>query len=93
MMLNLRKKMEEKRKRIIQQIENKKNQAIKDLTLAHEKKYTHIKNYYQEITNTNMEIIKSLKNDLQQKKADDAMKLKQLMDQEAKNKLVLEPMK
>ena len=52
-----------------------------------------IKNYYQEITNTNMEIIKSLKNDLQQKKADDAMKLKQLMDQEAKNRLVLEPMK
>jgi len=38
--------MEEKRKRIIQQIENKKNQAIKDLTAAHEKKYTNIKNYY-----------------------------------------------
>ena len=46
MMLNLWKKMEEKRKRIISQIENKKNQAIKDLTLQHEKKYTNIKNYY-----------------------------------------------
>lgn len=40
-----------------------------------------------------MEIIKSLKNDLQQKKVDDAMKLKQLMDQEAKNRVVLEAMK
>lgn len=85
--------MEEKRKRIISQIENKKNQAIKDLTLQHEKKYTNIKNYYQEITNTNMEIIKSLKNDLQQKKADDNMKQKQLLDQEAKSLMVIEPMK
>ena len=40
-----------------------------------------------------MEIIKSLKNDLQQKKADDNMKQKQLLDQEAKSLMVIEPMK
>lgn len=38
--------MERKRKAMIQQIENKKNQAIKELTQKHAKKYSDIKNYY-----------------------------------------------
>lgn len=50
----------------------RKNKAIKDLTDNHEKKYANIKNYYQEITNTNLEIIKTLKSELQERKVDDA---------------------
>jgi hypothetical protein len=57
-MLLLREEMERKRKAMIQQIENKKNLAIKELTSKHAKKYSDIKNYYQEITNTNLDIIK-----------------------------------
>lgn len=57
-MLLLREEMERKRKNMILQIETKKNQAIKDLTGKHAKKYADIKNYYQEITNTNLDIIK-----------------------------------
>lgn len=57
-MLLLREEMERKRKAQIQQIENKKNEAIKALTQKHSKKYNDIKNYYQEITNTNLDIIK-----------------------------------
>lgn len=57
----LRKEMEDKRKKIISQIENKKNLAIKELTNKHAKKYQKIKLYYQEINNTNFELIKQLK--------------------------------
>ena len=54
----LRSDMERKRKAEIAKIEQKKNQAIKDLTKKHEQKYEDIKEYYQEITNTNLDIIK-----------------------------------
>lgn len=54
----LRADMERKRKSEIAKIEQKKNQAIKDLTKKHAEKYDDIKEYYVEITNTNMDIIK-----------------------------------
>ena len=66
--------MEEKRKRIITFIENKKNQAIKDLTEGHARKYIKIKQYYQEITNTNLDIIKQLKEELAEAKKEDLSK-------------------
>ena len=73
-MLLLREEMERKRKAMIQQIENKKNQAIKELTAKHAKKYNDIKNYYQEITNTNLDIIKQLKDELTDAKKEDTSK-------------------
>lgn len=79
-MLLLREEMERKRKQMIQQIENKKNQAIKELTQKHAKKYADIKNYYQEITNTNLDIIKQLKDELTDAKKEDTTKQKQKMD-------------
>ncbi|CDW78359.1 growth-arrest-specific protein 8 [Stylonychia lemnae] len=91
-MLLLREEMERKRKAMIQQIENKKNQAIKDLTQKHAKKYNDIKNYYQEITNTNLDIIKQLKDELTDAKKEDTSKQKQKMDQEEANKQVVEPL-
>jgi len=39
-------------------IQEKKDIAIKELTNKHTKKYAEIKNYYQEITNTNLDINK-----------------------------------
>jgi hypothetical protein len=45
-MLLMREEMEKKRKLLIAQIEQKKNQAIKDLTAKHARKYADIKNYY-----------------------------------------------
>ena len=50
--------MEKKRKAEIARIEAKKNAAIKELTGKHAKKYADIKEYYSEITNTNLDIIK-----------------------------------
>lgn len=45
-MLLLREDMEKKRKAAIAMIEAKKNQAIKELTNKHAKKYDEIKAYY-----------------------------------------------
>ena len=73
-MLLMREEMERKRKLLIAQIEQKKNQAIKDLTAKHARKYADIKNYYQEITNTNLDIIKQLKDELSDAKKEDTTK-------------------
>ena len=90
-MLLLREEMERKRKALILQIETKKNQAIKDLTGKHQKKYDDIKNYYQEITNTNLDIIKQLKDELSDAKKEDTTMQKVKMDQEEANKQIVEP--
>lgn len=50
--------MEKKRKAEIAKIEARKDMAIKDLTSQHAGKYAAIKEYYQEITSTNLDIIK-----------------------------------
>jgi hypothetical protein len=57
-MLLLRQDKERRRKAEIERIESKKNEAIRALTKKHEQKYSDIKEYYSEITNTNMDIIK-----------------------------------
>ncbi len=84
--------MEKKRKAAIQMIELKKNQAIKELTGKHEKKYTDIKAYYQEITNTNLDIIKQLKDELSDARKEDTMMQKVKLDQEEANKQIVEPL-
>ena len=63
-MFLLRADKERKRKQEIERIEKKKNDAIRALTEKHTRKYNEIKAYYSEITNTNMDIIKQLKDDL-----------------------------
>jgi hypothetical protein len=79
-MLLLREEMEKRRKQAIQMIEMKKNQAIKELTGKHEKKYMDIKAYYQEITNTNLDIIKQLKDELSDARKEDTMMQKVKLD-------------
>lgn len=72
--------MEKKRKQAIAMIEAKKNSAIKALTDKHARKYQEIKQYYQEITNTNLDIIKQLKDELSDARKEDTMKQKQKLD-------------
>lgn len=91
-MLLLREDMEKRRKAAIQMIEAKKNAAIRELTGKHAKKYADIKGYYQEITNTNLDIIKQLKDELGDARKEDTMKQKQKLDQEEANKQIVEPL-
>jgi hypothetical protein len=60
----LRQNTEKKRKEEIAKIEAKKNQAIERLKAEISKKYTDIKEYYFEITRTNMDMIQTLRQDL-----------------------------
>jgi DNA-binding ferritin-like protein (Dps family) len=49
---------------MIKALEEKKDQRISALTKEHSKKYTEIKNYYSDITATNLDLIKSLKGEI-----------------------------
>jgi chromosome segregation ATPase len=86
-MQKLRAEMEETRARMIKQIEDKKDLAIKNLTQSHAEKYSNIKNYYSDITATNLDLIKQLKSKINelQKEEDSDRKLLAQIEAEAKN--------
>lgn len=92
-MLLLRKEMEDKRKAMIMQIEAKKDKAIEDLINRHDQNYIKIKGYYQEITNTNLDVIKQMKDDLAEVRRDDQQKYKDLIEQKKINSRMSEPLK
>ena len=69
--------MQQYRKNLIKHLEEKKDQKIKKLTTQHTKKYSDIKAYYTEITATNLDLIKQLRNEISQlhKKEDENKRL------------------
>ena len=84
-MFLLRSDMEKRRKNAIFMIENKKNAAIHELTTKHSQKYEAIKTYYAEITNTNLDIIRQLKDDLADARKDDNGLRRELRNEADKN--------
>lgn len=48
------------RRAAIKKIQDKKDAAIEDLIQKHEQKYEQIKTYYTDITNTNLDVIRTL---------------------------------
>lgn len=77
--------MEKKRKHAIHMIETKKNAAIHELTTKHAAKYKAIMTYYAEITNTNLDIIRQLKDDLADARKDDNHLRRELRNEADKN--------
>ena len=67
----LRTRMQAERVKAIKKIETTKNAKIRECTQHHEKKYSEIKEYYNEITSTNLDLIKFLKEDLATSKAEE----------------------
>ena len=67
----LRENMEIKRKDAISKIEAKKNLAIAKLVEKHELKYKNIREYYNEITGINIDLINSLKIELNETRTQD----------------------
>jgi growth arrest-specific protein 8 len=92
-MQKLRQKMEEERAARIKQIEEKKDLKIQQLTKEHSRKYNDIKNYYSDITATNLEYIRTLKGEINklQSKEDHDKKLLQQIERE--NKSLTDPLK
>lgn len=87
-MNKMRQDMEEKRSSMIKQIEDKKDAKIAQLTKDHSRKYADIKNYYSEITASNLDTIKILKGKIKehQKKEDHDKKLLLQSEKEIKDK-------
>ena len=65
--------MERERKQRIKKIEDQKTTKIKEVIAKHDKKYTDIKDYYFEITSTNLDIIKFLKEELNTSKGEEQL--------------------
>jgi predicted metallo-beta-lactamase superfamily hydrolase len=90
-MHKLRAEIEDMRAQLMKNLEDKKDARIAQLTKEHSKKYTEIKNYYSDITATNLDLIKGLKNDINehQKKEDTDRKLLQQIERENKVNLLI----
>ena len=80
-MAMLRNEMDGKRKEEIKAIQETKDAHIDQLTKSHAKKYDDIKHYYGDITNTNLDIIKQLKDDYSQARNQDQEIRRQMMNQ------------
>ena len=84
--------MVSKRKAEIKKIQEEKDAQITRLTKHHEKKYTEMINYFKDITQTNVEIINQLRDELSGLRKDNAVKEREKMDQQEANNKVVEPL-
>jgi len=84
--------MERDRKARIKKIEDQKTAKIKEVIAKHDKKYTEIKDYYFEITSTNLDIIKFLKEELSTSKGEELISQKEHTKHYRANKNVTEPL-
>lgn len=91
-MTKLRSEMVSKRKAEIKKIQEEKDAQINRLTKHHEKKYQEMITYFKDITQTNVEIINQLRDELSGLRKDNAVKEREKMDQQEANNKVVEPL-
>eukprot|EP01006_Ploeotia_vitrea_P066816 TRINITY_DN95786_c0_g1_i1.p1 TRINITY_DN95786_c0_g1~~TRINITY_DN95786_c0_g1_i1.p1 ORF type:complete len:457 (+),score=91.42 TRINITY_DN95786_c0_g1_i1:76-1446(+) len=89
---NLREEMELKRKTEIDDIESRKTQHIKQLMIEHDKAFQDVRDYYNDITSNNLELIKSLKEQVSNMKRNEAYNEKLMLDIAQENKRLTEPL-
>ncbi|RLN55135.1 hypothetical protein BBJ29_008708 [Phytophthora kernoviae] len=85
--------LEARRKQDTQKIEERKNLHIAQLMTAHEKAFGEIKNYYNDITHNNLDLIKSLKEEVGEMKKKEAQDEKLMFEISQENKRMSEPLK
>ncbi|KAJ3122309.1 Dynein regulatory complex subunit 4 [Physocladia obscura] len=88
----LRDELELKRKNEIHEIEERKNSQINALMKNHDKAFTEIKNYYNDITLNNLALINSLKEQVEEMKKKEERNEKLMADITAENKRLSEPL-
>jgi hypothetical protein len=84
--LELRKKME------IHEIEERKNRHINDLMIHHAKNFEEMRNYYNSITQDNLDLIKELNNEIEDLKIAHLQNEKAMEQIEKKNASLAEPL-
>merc|ERR1719217_683810 len=82
-----------KRKMQIAKIEEAKNAHIQSVMAKNQKDFLEIKVYYQEITTSNLDLIKRLKEEHSEIKKRENVDAKQMFDLEQRNKQLKEPLK
>ena len=85
-------KMELRRKVHIHEIEERKNLHINDLMRNHEKAFGQMKSYYNDITNDNLKLIKSLKDEVAEMKKKAVANQKLMHDISQENMRLKEPL-
>ncbi|KAJ3083031.1 Dynein regulatory complex subunit 4, partial [Quaeritorhiza haematococci] len=88
----IRDELELKRKNEIHEIEERKNSQINALMKNHDKAFTEIKNYYNDITLNNLALINSLKEQVEEMKKKEERNEKLMADITAENKRLSEPL-
>jgi len=89
----VRERLEERRKRETLAIEHSKNVHIEALMKAHEKAFAEIKNYYNDITHNNLDLIKSLKEEVGEMRRKEQQDEKQMEHIAQENRRMSEPFK
>lgn len=89
---NLRDELDIRRKTEIHEIEERKNQQINTLMRNHEKAFSDIKNYYNDITLNNLSLINTLKTEIEDIKKQRERLEKQMAEIQAENKKLVEPL-
>lgn len=88
-----RERMERRRKEEIKLIEDKKNVKIETLIGDHQRAFADIKNYYNDITHNNLDLIKSLKEEVKELEGEERKDELRLADKVAENKKLSAPLK
>ncbi|KAJ1559224.1 Dynein regulatory complex subunit 4, partial [Cladochytrium tenue] len=88
----LREELEVKRKNEIHEVEERKNGQINALMKNHDKAFTEIKNYYNDITLNNLALINSLKEQIEEMKKKEERNEKLMTDITNENKRLSEPL-
>ncbi|KAJ8041751.1 Dynein regulatory complex subunit 4 [Holothuria leucospilota] len=91
-MRQLREELELRRKTEIHEIEERKNSQINTLMRNHEKAFSDIKNYYNDITLNNLALINSLKEQVEEMKKKEERMEKQMNEIQAENRRLKEPL-
>lgn len=92
-MKTIRDEMEKQRKSQVQKIEEAKNAKIQEVMHKNQKDFIEIKNYYQDITNSNLDLIKRLKEEYQEIKKRENDDAKKMADLVHRNNQLKEPLK
>eukprot|EP00929_Paragymnodinium_shiwhaense_P057164 TRINITY_DN28611_c0_g1_i1.p1 TRINITY_DN28611_c0_g1~~TRINITY_DN28611_c0_g1_i1.p1 ORF type:complete len:460 (-),score=196.21 TRINITY_DN28611_c0_g1_i1:201-1580(-) len=92
-MKTIRDDMEKLRRNQIQKIEEAKNAHIQRVMAKNQKDFLEIKVYYQEITTSNLDLIKRLKEEHSEIKKRENADAKHMFDLEQRNKQLKEPLK
>ncbi|CAH1779599.1 unnamed protein product [Owenia fusiformis] len=88
----LRDELDLRRKTEIHEIEERKNGQINTLMKNHEKAFSDIKNYYNDITLNNLALINTLKEQVEEMKKKEERMEKQMAEVMAENKRLIEPL-